>query len=222
LFGSDDEKSTKTSANDKHRIASAFAFSAASTSSWNATPTDVTKRVDWTKMRRADTSNDMSKWKDFPPIIKEFYDELPDISDMSDSDVEGLRMEKNNIVVSWFDHAIKQEFEMKNDCQLTIANPIYEFAHAFHNYPEIMHEIAKQGFTEPSPIQCQAWPIALRGQDFIGIAQVRITQTLSSILIVISFIVRQALERHWHFYCLLSFISIISRSTSTIVRVFTR
>jgi hypothetical protein len=149
-------------------MASAFP----STSSWNTNSSDTVKRVDWAKMRRTDTVNDMSKWKDFPPVIKEFYRELPDIARMSSEDVEALCAEKNNIVVSWFDPSMKDDYEQKNNCKLTIPNPIYEFAHAFHNFPEIMNEIAKQGFTEPSPIQCQAWPVALRGQDFIGIAQV--------------------------------------------------
>lgn len=122
-------------------------------------------------MRRVDTANDMTKWKDFPPVVKEFYQELSDITNMSSDDAEALRAEKNNIVVSWFDSSMKDEYEQKNNCKLTIPHPIYEFAHGFHNYPEIMNEIIKQGFTEPSPIQCQAWPVALRGYDFIGIAQ---------------------------------------------------
>jgi ATP-dependent RNA helicase DDX43 len=138
------------------------------TSSWNTNNSDPVKRVDWAKMRRTDTANDMSKWKDFPPVIKEFYHELSDIAHMPAEDVQALRTEKNNIVVS----SMKDDYEQKNNCKLIIPNPIYEFAHAFHNYPEIMNEIAKQGFREPSPIQCQAWPVALCGQDFIGIAQV--------------------------------------------------
>ena len=132
-------------------------------------------------MRSTDTANDMSKWKDFPPVIKEFYAELPDIAQMSAEDAQMVRAEKNNIVVSWFDPARKEEYEKTNNCQLTLPNPIYEFAHAFHNYPEIMGEIAKQGFGEPSPIQCQAWPVALRGQDFIGIAQVEFSLCQCSI-----------------------------------------
>lgn len=39
------------------------------------------------------------------------------------------------------------------------------------HYPDILKEIRKQGFEKPSPIQCQAWPILLSGQDLIGIAQ---------------------------------------------------
>lgn len=165
FFGSDEE----TSNQDTTPLSSIFP----STSTFsNNTSDNMIKRVDWNKMRRVDTANDMTKWKEFPPVIKEFYVELPDIAQMAPEDVEALRAEKNSISVSWFDLSLKEEYEQKNNCQLTIPNPIYEFAHAFHNYPEIMKEIVKQNFLEPTPIQCQAWPIALRGLDFIGIAQV--------------------------------------------------
>ncbi|UJR25523.1 hypothetical protein I4U23_006869 [Adineta vaga] len=174
FFGSDEE----TIDNQKPTLTSAFP----STSSWNTNNFDSNKRVDWAKMRRMDTANDMTKWKDFPSVIKIFYNELPDIAQMSSEDVQALRAEKNNIVVSWFDSSAKDEYEEKNNCRLSIPNPIYEFAHAFHNYPEIMNEIAKQGFMEPSPIQCQAWPVALQGHDFIGIAQTGTGKTLAFLL----------------------------------------
>ena len=169
FFGSDEE----TSNQDQNTLSSIFP----SNSSNNGNTSDNTfRRVDWTKMRRVDTANDMTKWKEFPPVIKQFYDELPDIAQMSPEDAQALRAEKNSIMVSWFDPSLKEEYEQKNNCQLTIPNPIYEFAHAFHNYPGIMKEIVKQNFLEPSPIQCQAWPVALRGLDFIGIAQVTAQQ----------------------------------------------
>jgi hypothetical protein len=161
-------------------------------------------------MRRIDTTNDMTKWKDFPPVVKEFYYELSDIAQMSAEDVQAVRAEKNNIVVSWFDPSMKDDYEQKNNCKLIIPNPIYEFAHAFHNYPEIMNEIAQQNFIEPSPIQCQAWPVALRGQDFIGIAQVSIDLNQYLFLIYIYTIIRLVLEKHLLFYYLLLFILIIN------------
>ena len=136
-------------------------------------------------MRRTDTTNDMTKWKDFPPVIKEFYHELTDIAQMSAEDAQALRTEKNNIVVSWFDSSMKDDYEQKHNCKLTIPNPIYEFAHAFHNYPEILNEIAKQNFSEPSPIQCQTWPVALRGYDFIGIAQVSIYISMNNYIYIL-------------------------------------
>jgi ATP-dependent RNA helicase DDX43 len=52
-----------------------------------------------------------------------------------------------------------------------IPNPVQTFEQCFRSYPEILEEIYKQKFEFPSPIQCQAWPILLKGYDLIGIAQ---------------------------------------------------
>ncbi|CAF3836647.1 unnamed protein product [Rotaria magnacalcarata] len=179
LFGSDEEKSNNVKVKQDNYNVTPVCPPA---SIWNTNNTDPTKRVDWAKMRRTDTANDMSKWKDFPPVIKEFYQELSDIAQMSIEDIQALRAEKNNIVVSWFDSSTKDNHEPNSNCKLNIPNPIYEFAHSFHNYGDIMNEITKQGFLEPSPIQCQAWPIALKGYDFIGIAQTGTGKTLAFLL----------------------------------------
>lgn len=37
----------------------------------------------------------------------------------------------------------------------------------------------KQGFGEPTAIQAQGWPIALSGQDMVGIAQTGSGKTLA-------------------------------------------
>jgi superfamily II DNA/RNA helicase len=39
-----------------------------------------------------------------------------------------------------------------------------------------------EGFTEPTQIQCQGWPIALSGRDMVGIAQTGSGKTLAYIL----------------------------------------
>lgn len=46
----------------------------------------------------------------------------------------------------------------------------------------ITDEIRKQGFEKPSPIQAQAWPVLLRGEDLIGIAQTGTGKTLAFLL----------------------------------------
>ena len=47
--------------------------------------------------------------------------------------------------------------------------PVTSFAEAgFPDY--IMTEIRKAGFSEPSAIQCQAWPMALSGRDMVAIS----------------------------------------------------
>lgn len=45
-----------------------------------------------------------------------------------------------------------------------------------------MQEIAKAGFSEPTAIQAQGWPMALKGRDLIGIAETGSGKTLSYLL----------------------------------------
>jgi ATP-dependent RNA helicase DDX5/DBP2 len=42
--------------------------------------------------------------------------------------------------------------------------------------------IAKLGFVEPTPIQAQGWPMALKGRDLIGIAETGSGKTLAYML----------------------------------------
>lgn len=42
-----------------------------------------------------------------------------------------------------------------------------------------MDVIAKQNWTEPTPIQSQGWPVALSGKDMVGIAQTGSGKTLA-------------------------------------------
>ena len=55
--------------------------------------------------------------------------------------------------------------------EIDIPNPVRQFSQAFSAFPEILNQISKQGFDAPSPIQCQAWPILLKGYDMIGTSQ---------------------------------------------------
>lgn len=82
---------------------------------------------------------------------------------MSAQEVEKFREEHNNIVVSrvFADKAGYKE----------IPNPVQTFHQAFEQWPDILEEIRKMGFENPSPIQSQAWPVLLSGEDLIGIAQ---------------------------------------------------
>lgn len=45
-----------------------------------------------------------------------------------------------------------------------------------------MQEIEKAGFTEPTAIQAQGWPMALKGRDLIGIAETGSGKTLAYLL----------------------------------------
>ncbi|KRT86559.1 helicase, partial [Oryctes borbonicus] len=116
-----------------------------------------------------------AKWAKLPPIIKNFYMELDEVANMPRSEVEQFRKDNNNIVVA-------RTFENLDNNAKPIPNPVKTFYQAFHNYPEILDEIVKAGFETPSPIQAQAWPILLSGEDLIGIAQTGTGKTLAFLL----------------------------------------
>ncbi|KHN25107.1 DEAD-box ATP-dependent RNA helicase 20 [Glycine soja] len=62
-----------------------------------------------------------------------------------------------------------------------IPKPVKSFHDA--GFPEyVMEEITKAGFTEPTPIQSQGWPMALKGRDLIGIAETGSGKTLAYLL----------------------------------------
>lgn len=46
----------------------------------------------------------------------------------------------------------------------------------------ILQAIEKCGFSEPTPIQAQGWPMALKGRDLIGIAETGSGKTLAYLL----------------------------------------
>uniref|UniRef100_A0A8D2LYB8 RNA helicase n=1 Tax=Varanus komodoensis TaxID=61221 RepID=A0A8D2LYB8_VARKO len=72
--------------------------------------------------------------------------------------------------------------DLKDGEKRCIPNPICEFEDAFRHYPDIMVNIRKVGFQNPTPIQSQAWPIILQGFDLIGIAQTGTGKTLAYLM----------------------------------------
>ncbi|XP_072760670.1 probable ATP-dependent RNA helicase DDX43 isoform X2 [Anoplolepis gracilipes] len=129
---------------------------------------------DWGKANEAYEHRQKERWANLPPIIKNFYKEDPVVANMSKNKVAELRKINNNITV---------KFVFENDSDETkILNLVETFEQAFQNYPEILVEIRKQRFEKPSPIQSQAWPILLSGQDLIGIAQTGTGKTLAFLL----------------------------------------
>jgi len=59
-----------------------------------------------------------------------------------------------------------------------IPYPITQFDEA--NFPDyVMNELRRQNFKEPTSIQAQGWPIALSGNNMVGIAQTGSGKTLA-------------------------------------------
>lgn len=69
-------------------------------------------------------------------------------------------------------------------------NPICEFQEAGFNQA-IMNLVHKNGFSKPTPIQAQGWPIALSGVDLVGIARTGSGKTLAFALPAIIHIAAQ-------------------------------
>ncbi|XP_053689929.1 uncharacterized protein LOC128738650 isoform X1 [Sabethes cyaneus] len=62
-----------------------------------------------------------------------------------------------------------------------VPDPVYGFEEV--GFPaEIADELRFSGFTVPTPIQSQGWPIALSGRDMVGIAKTGSGKTLSYLL----------------------------------------
>lgn len=59
-----------------------------------------------------------------------------------------------------------------------VPKPVESFDEAsFPGY--VMNEVKAQGFTKPTPIQAQGWPMALSGRDVVGIAETGSGKTLT-------------------------------------------
>nr|XP_026690921.1 probable ATP-dependent RNA helicase DDX43 [Ciona intestinalis] len=127
--------------------------------------------IDWDFMNKECERIREERWGKLPPIRKNFYIEDDAVADMSTTQVQIWRKEN-------FDVSIADLTDQNRD----LLNPVLTFEHAFSHYPDILTTIYKQGFTRPSPIQSQLWPLALRGYDVIGIAQTGTGKTLGFLL----------------------------------------
>ncbi|GIY60887.1 probable ATP-dependent RNA helicase DDX5 [Caerostris extrusa] len=97
-------------------------------------------------------------------ILKYFYIEHSDVANRSIEDVESFR-ERLSISVTGTD----------------VPKPISSFNELC--LPDRLHEIVlQQGYSEPTPIQAQGWPIALSGRDMVGISQTGSGKTLVFLL----------------------------------------
>lgn len=108
------------------------------------------------------------------PIKKTFYVEHKEVKAMSEEEVRKCR-EKLQITVENLPRGME-------------ARPVQSFEQA--GFPTSLHAVTK-GFQKPSPIQSQAWPIVLAGQDLVGIAATGSGKTLAFGLPAITHILGQ-------------------------------
>ncbi|XP_018429441.1 PREDICTED: probable ATP-dependent RNA helicase DDX17 isoform X1 [Nanorana parkeri] len=101
---------------------------------------------------------------ELPKFEKNFYAEHPEVACMTIHEVEELRR--------------KKEITVRG---VNCPKPIYNFHQA--NFPQyVMDVLLDQRFKEPTPIQCQGFPLALSGRDMVGIAQTGSGKTLAYLL----------------------------------------
>ncbi|XP_020588232.1 DEAD-box ATP-dependent RNA helicase 24 [Phalaenopsis equestris] len=110
---------------------------------------------------------------DYDAFNKDFYEENSSISGMNELDVTEYR-KSLAIRVSGVD----------------VPKPIKNFADCGFS-TVLMNAISKQSYEKPTPIQCQALPIALSGRDIIGIAKTGSGKTAAFILPMVVHIMDQ-------------------------------
>ncbi|KAL3156968.1 DEAD-box ATP-dependent RNA helicase 20 [Trebouxia sp. C0009 RCD-2024] len=103
-------------------------------------------------------------FRGLPPFEKNFYHEHPAVTARSDTEIAAYRA-RREIHIEGHD----------------VPKPVTTFEEA--SFPEyVLTEVNKAGFTEPTPIQCQGWPMALLGRDLIGLAETGSGKTLAYLL----------------------------------------
>ncbi|KAJ8014133.1 hypothetical protein DPEC_G00037090 [Dallia pectoralis] len=143
---------------------------AALQASEQATPPQA---IDWNSLRENRKKYEEMKWQDLPPLQKDFYIESETVARRSEDEVKAWRRANNDIFVD----DLKEEGEKRS-----FPNPVSTFEEAFLHYPGIMENIVRVGFSKPTPIQSQAWPVSLKGDDLIAIAQTGTGKTLAYLL----------------------------------------
>ncbi|EHA97915.1 Putative ATP-dependent RNA helicase DDX43 [Heterocephalus glaber] len=140
--------------------------------STNHNVTEDPPLINWDKIREDASKWEKKKWADLPPVKKNFYVESATTRAMSQVQVDNWRKENFDITCD----------DLKNGEKRPIPSPTCKFEDAFQCYPEVMENIKRAGFQQPTPIQSQAWPIVLQGIDLIAVAQTGTGKTLSYLL----------------------------------------
>jgi ATP-dependent RNA helicase DDX5/DBP2 len=117
------------------------------------------------------------------------YEELgANLKNLNWQDIALVRFEKNfyrpppNVV----NRSIREVDEFRRERMIRtegkdVPFPVFTFEEA--QFPQYINlEIQKAGFEQPTPIQCQGWPMALLGRDMVGIAVTGSGKTLAYIL----------------------------------------
>jgi len=128
-------------------------------------------------------------FRGLPPFEKNFYHEHPAVTARSDVEIASYR-DKREIhiqghdvpkpVTTFEEASFPGKFDQAglHTCfQRQILSTQVGLCAEY-----VLAEVNKAGFTEPTPIQCQGWPMALMGRDLIGLAETGSGKTLAYLL----------------------------------------
>ena len=108
------------------------------------------------------------RWDDYSlvPFEKNFYNPHENCRNANPAEVDEYRKKREISIIRGGS---------------SVPNPIQNFFEGgFPDY--VMKEVQRQGFTEPTAIQAQGWPIALSGNNMVGIAMTGSGKTLGYLL----------------------------------------
>ena len=99
-------------------------------------------------------------------VQRDFYLEHPDVSALTPEQVQQMRQQLGITV---------------HGEESLCPNPVGSFIQA--SFPQyILDALRKVGFSAPTPIQRQAWPVAMKGVDLVGLAETGSGKTLAYLL----------------------------------------
>jgi ATP-dependent RNA helicase DDX5/DBP2 len=124
------------------------------------------RAVDWSSMK-------------IERFEKNFYVEDKRVSARSEREIEEFRRSKEIKVTHARKHCLMVlHFLLPQVQGRGVPRPVTDFDEV--GFPEyLMSSIRAQGFSAPTPIQCQAWPMALSGRDVVAIAQTGSGKTIA-------------------------------------------
>lgn len=99
------------------------------------------------------------------PIRKNFWVEPYELSQLTEAEVQELRLDLDGIKVSGKD----------------IPKPVQKWSHCGLTQP-VLNVVEKLGYEKPTPIQMQALPVIMSGRDVIGVAKTGSGKTMAFLL----------------------------------------
>ena len=115
----------------------------------------------------AETAPSGAETAPLPCVTRDFYLEHPAVASLTPREADALRQALS--------------INILGDRGAQCPNPVSSFLQACFP-PYLLEAIAAAGFTSPTPIQRQAWPVAMKGLDLVGCAMTGSGKTLAYVL----------------------------------------